>query len=100
MVFPFDDALFEVLSTFSQVSFYLSEEEFQLISPEQLDQNDAFMLFFCLKLILEDRDYITKQKINRNDIQMYLDSMVGKHDVQSVLKEDRSSIHWLHIYSN
>ncbi|KAF7495358.1 TBC1 domain family member 25 [Sarcoptes scabiei] len=69
------------------------EEEFTLISPEQLGSSDAFMLFLCLTLLLQNRDHIMEKKMDRNEIQMYFDSMIRKHNVHDVLQDARYLFH-------
>lgn len=66
-----------------------------LLSPETLGADDAFMLFLCLTLLLQNRNHIMEQKMDRNDIQMFFDNMVRKHNVQNVLDDAR---HLFHTY--
>src|SRR5699024_3644462 len=67
------------------------EEEMMtsLISPEELGANDAFMLFLCLTMLLQNRDRIIGSRMDRNDIQMFFDGLVRKHDVTSVVTDAR-----------
>lgn len=67
----------------------------QLISPHTLGPTDAFMLFLCLTILLQNRNHIMGQKMDRNDIQMFFDGMVRKHNVRSVLNDAR---HLFHTY--
>lgn len=66
-----------------------------LLSPEELGPNDAFMLFLCLTIMLQNRDRIIESKMDRNDIQMYFDAMIRKHNVRTVLNDAR---HLFHAY--
>ena len=66
-----------------------------LLTPEELGPNDAFMLFLCLTMMLEDRDNIINSKMDRNDIHMYFDNLIRKHNVRSVLSDTR---HLFHTY--
>lgn len=71
----------------------LMEEDYPLISPEQLGSNDAFMLFICLTLLLQNRDHIIQNHLDRNEIQMYFDGLIRKHNVRSVLQDARHLFH-------
>lgn len=72
-----------------------NEQSQRLLPPEELGPNDAFMLFLCLIMLLEDRDRIIETKMDRNDIQMYFDNKIRKHDVRNVLNDGR---HLFHTY--
>src|SRR5699024_1408650 len=48
----------------------------RLLSPDELGPNDAFMLFTCLTMMLQNRDRIIEANMDRNDIQMFFDNMV------------------------
>ena len=64
-----------------------------LLSPDQLGSNDAFMLFLCLTILLQNRDKIISNNLDANDIQMYFDGLVRKNDVVSVLDFARQLFH-------
>lgn len=64
-----------------------------LLTPDELGPSEAFMLFLCLTLLLQNRDKIIEQNMDRNDIQMCFDSMVRKHNVKSVLRDARNLFH-------
>ena len=64
-----------------------------LLSPEELGTNDAFMLFLCLTILLQNRDKIINNNFDANDIQMYFDGLVRKNDVISVLDFARHLFH-------
>lgn len=70
-----------------------SELNEPLLSPEELGSNDAFLLFLCLTMLFEDREKIINTKMDRNDIQMYFDNMVRKHNVRNVLDDARNLFH-------
>jgi len=74
-----------------------------LLSPDQLGSNDAFMLFLCLTILLQNRDKIIANNLDDNDIQMHFDGLVRKNDVKSVLDFARHLFHsylshWHHDY--
>ena len=55
-----------------------------LPSPTELSSN-AFMLFICLTILLLHRDKIINENLDANDIAIYFDSKVRKHDVHLVI---------------
>ncbi len=67
----------------------------RLLSPEELGPNDAFMLFLCLTMLLQSREHIVSNRMDRNDIQMYFDGLIRKHSVRNVLGDAR---HLFHTY--
>lgn len=66
-----------------------------LLTPDELGPNDAFMLFLCLTIMLQNRDRIIETNMDRNDIQMFFDNMIRKHNVRNVLSDAR---HLFHAY--
>jgi len=64
-----------------------------LLSPAQIGSNDAFMLFMCLTILLQNRDKIMQNKMDANDVQLYFDNMIRKHSVRSVLSDARNLFH-------
>lgn len=56
-----------------------------LPSPNELSTGNAFMLFICLTIILLHRDKIINENLDANDIAIYFDSKVRKHDVNLVV---------------
>ena len=64
-----------------------------LLTPDELGANDAFMLFLCLTILLQNRDKIISNNFDANDIQMYFDGLVRKNDVISVLDFARHLFH-------
>ena len=64
-----------------------------LPTPNDLGADDAFMLFLCLTMLLQHRDEIISKGMDANDIQMFFDGMVRKHNVHSVLDLTRHLFH-------
>lgn len=62
-------------------------------SPNELGLNNAFMLFLCLTLLLQHRDKIMAKKMDSNEIAMYFDGFVRKHNVHYVLDTARHLYH-------
>lgn len=56
-----------------------------LPSPTELGEANAFMLFICLTILLLHRDKIINENLDANDIAIYFDSKVRKHDVHVVI---------------
>ncbi|RWS25362.1 uncharacterized protein B4U80_00642, partial [Leptotrombidium deliense] len=64
-----------------------------LPTPSELGSNNAFMLFLSLTLLLQHRDTIVSKKMDANEIAMYYDGLVRKHNVHSVLEMGRHLFH-------
>lgn len=64
-----------------------------LPTPNDLGADDAFMLFLCLTMLLQHRDEIISKGMDANDIQMFFDGMVRKHNVHAVLDLARHLFH-------
>ncbi|RWS05704.1 TBC1 domain family member 25-like protein, partial [Dinothrombium tinctorium] len=64
-----------------------------LPSPSELGSNNAFMLFLCLTLLLQHRETIIAKRMDANEIAMYFDGLVRKHNVNSVLETARHLFH-------
>ncbi|XP_013791235.2 TBC1 domain family member 25-like, partial [Limulus polyphemus] len=62
----------------------------QLPPPDELGGGNPFMLFLCLTLLLQHRDTIMRNNMDYNELAMYFDKMVRKHNVQRVLHQARS----------
>ncbi|RWS09823.1 located at OATL1-like protein, partial [Dinothrombium tinctorium] len=64
-----------------------------LPSLSELGSNDAFMLFLCLTLLLQHRETIIAKRMDANEIAMYFDGLVRKHNVNNVLEAARHLFH-------
>ncbi|XP_076310845.1 TBC1 domain family member 25-like isoform X2 [Tachypleus tridentatus] len=62
----------------------------QLPPPDELGGGNPFLLFLCLTLLLQHRDIIMRKNMDYNELAMYFDKMVRKHNVQRVLHHARS----------
>lgn len=82
-----------ILSSTGLVLDYSQNFRVSLPSPEELGSDDAFMLFLCLTLLLQQRDMIMNQDLDANEIAMYFDSLLRKHKVNPVLETSRQLFH-------
>lgn len=57
--------------------------------PGQLGGSNPFMMFLCLTLLLQHRDFIIRNHMDYNELAMHFDKMVRKHNVHKVLHETR-----------
>ena len=64
------------------------EEDEQLcFALSRLD--NPFLLFLCLSIFMEKRDYIMKLQMDANDVACFFDKMTRRHDLKSVLNRAR-----------
>lgn len=61
----------------------------RLPPPQDFGGGNPFMIFLCLTLLLQHRDYILKNRMDYNELAMHFDKMVRKHDVTRVLYQAR-----------
>jgi hypothetical protein len=66
------------------------QEEETLPSPDKLGCGHPFLVFLCLTLLLQHRDLIMKQAMDYNELAMYFDKLVRKHNVSRVLNQARA----------
>jgi len=57
--------------------------------PHEFGDGNPFMLFVCLTLLLQHRDHIMKNQMDFNEIAIYFDKLMRKHNVSKVLKRAR-----------
>ena len=62
----------------------------QLPSPDQFGYNNPFLMFACLTLLLQHRDVIIKTGMEYDELAMYFDKRVRKHNVNKVLHQART----------
>ncbi|KAI1306017.1 TBC1 domain family member 25 [Halotydeus destructor] len=84
-----------ILSASGNVVGTCSSQKYKvsLPSPEELGSHSAFMLFLSLTMLLQHRDTIMTRGFDGNEMAMYLDSLVRKHKVKSVLDSGRHLFH-------
>ncbi|XP_014670170.1 PREDICTED: TBC1 domain family member 25-like [Priapulus caudatus] len=58
--------------------------------PHEFGVGNPFLMFLCLTLLLQHRDYILRNRLDYNEIAMTFDRMVRSHDVHRVLHQGRA----------
>lgn len=62
---------------------YLTSDSISLVL------GNPFLMFLCLTLLIQHRDYIMKTGMDYNEMAMHFDKMVRKHNVTRVLSQAR-----------
>lgn len=60
-----------------------------LPSSKEFGGGNPFLMFLCLSIILQHRDYVMKNGMDYNEMAMHFDKMVRKHNVTRVLNQAR-----------
>lgn len=60
-----------------------------LPAPHEFGGGNPFLMFLCLTLLLQHRNYVMKSAMDYNEIAMHFDKMVRKHNVVRVLNQAR-----------
>lgn len=60
-----------------------------LPSNAEFGGGNPFLIFLCLTLLMQHRDYIMRNQMDYNELAMYFDKMVRKHNVHRVLNHAR-----------
>lgn len=60
-----------------------------LPSPTEFGGGNPFLMFLCLTLLLQHRNYVMKNNMDYNEMAMHFDKMVRKHNVIRVLNQAR-----------
>lgn len=60
-----------------------------LPSSSEFGGGNPFLMFLCLTLLLQHRNYVMKNNMEYNEIAMHFDKMVRKHNVVRVLNQAR-----------
>ena len=58
----------------------------RLPSPTQFGDGNPFLMFMCIACILQHRNYIMEQQLDYQEIAMFFDRMVRRHDVKKTLR--------------
>ncbi|XP_077990636.1 TBC1 domain family member 25-like isoform X2 [Glandiceps talaboti] len=61
-----------------------------LPQPQEFGGGNPFMLFLCLTLLLEHRNYVMGNHLDYNELAMHFDRMVRKHNAEKVLHRART----------
>ncbi|XP_058452261.1 uncharacterized protein LOC131430959 [Malaya genurostris] len=57
--------------------------------PHEFGGGNPFLMFLCLTILLQHRDYVMKSGMDYNEMAMHFDKMVRKHNVVRVLNQAR-----------
>lgn len=57
--------------------------------PAVFGGGNPFLMFLCLTVLLQHRDYIMRNRMDYNELAMHFDKMVRKHNVNRVLNQAR-----------
>ncbi|KAG7311361.1 hypothetical protein JYU34_002400 [Plutella xylostella] len=57
--------------------------------PWALGGGNPFLMFLCLTVLLQHRDYVMRNRMDYNELAMHFDKMVRKHNVNRVLNQAR-----------
>lgn len=57
--------------------------------PNEFGGGNPFLMFLCLTILLQHRDYVMKTGMDYNEMAMHFDKMVRKHNVVRVLNQAR-----------
>lgn len=58
----------------------------RLPAPTQFGDGNPFLMFMCIACILQHRNYIMEQQLDYQEIAMFFDRMVRRHDVKKTLR--------------
>ncbi|XP_067006991.2 uncharacterized protein [Anabrus simplex] len=61
----------------------------ELPPPHKFGDGNPFLMFLCLTVLLQHRDYIIRNSMDYNEMAMHFDKMVRKHNVNRVLNHAR-----------
>ncbi|XP_060108724.1 TBC1 domain family member 25 [Heteronotia binoei] len=53
--------------------------------PQEFGKGNPFVLFLCLAILLEHRDYIIKNDMDYNELAMHFDRLVRRHNLNKIL---------------
>ncbi|XP_055595832.1 uncharacterized protein LOC129746273 [Uranotaenia lowii] len=57
--------------------------------PHEFGGGNPFLMFLCITILLQHRDYVMKTNMDYNEMAMHFDKMVRKHNVVRVLNQAR-----------
>ena len=61
----------------------------QLPPPEEFGFGNPFLMFLCLTVLIQHRDFFMKNGMEYDELAMHFDKMVRKHNVNKVLHQTR-----------
>ncbi|UYV61142.1 TBC1D25 [Cordylochernes scorpioides] len=69
---------------------YKQRAPYKLPPPNELGGGNPFMLYICLTILLQHRNTLLRSHMDYNEIAMYFDKLVRKHNVHQVLHQART----------
>ncbi|CAH2067084.1 unnamed protein product, partial [Iphiclides podalirius] len=60
-----------------------------LPAPTVFGGGNPFLMYLCLTVLLQHRDYVMRNRMDYNELAMHFDKMVRKHNVNRVLNQAR-----------
>lgn len=73
----------------ADTNIVLPNETTTLPPPHEFGGGNPFLMFLCLALLLQHRNYVMKNNMDYNEMAMHFDKMVRKHNVVRVLNQAR-----------
>ncbi|XP_051158340.1 TBC1 domain family member 25 [Leptopilina boulardi] len=62
---------------------------YSLPPPNEFGRGNPFLMFLCITLLLQHRDYVMRNQMDYNEMAMHFDKMVRRHNVTKVLNQAR-----------
>lgn len=63
--------------------------ESSLPPPSEFGGGNPFLMFLCITLLLQHRDFVMRNQMDYNEMAMHFDKMVRRHNVIRVLNQAR-----------
>ncbi|XP_011504997.1 PREDICTED: TBC1 domain family member 25 [Ceratosolen solmsi marchali] len=84
----------EVTELTNLIPVGISDDEQQLGTdslppPSEFGGGNPFLMFLCITLLLQHRDYVIRNQMDYNEMAMHFDKMVRRHNVTKVLNQAR-----------
>lgn len=57
--------------------------------PNEFGDGNPFLMFLCITLLLQHRDFVMRNQMDYNEMAMHFDKMVRRHNVTRVLNQAR-----------
>lgn len=57
--------------------------------PSEFGGGNPFLMFLCITMLLQHRDFIMRNQMDYNEMAMHFDKMVRRHNVARVLSQAR-----------
>lgn len=73
----------------TETNIVLEKVTTSLPPPAEFGGGNPFLMFLCLSLLLQHRNYVMKNEMDYNEMAMHFDKMVRKHNVVRVLNQAR-----------